>query len=52
MREHFHKTLRGVDAHAGDGLAIESAEMGFIAGEKGMAAVLDGRGENRAVFFW
>jgi hypothetical protein len=32
-------------------LAIESAEVGFIAGEEGLAPVLDGRGEHGAVFF-
>jgi hypothetical protein len=31
-----------VNRNSGDGLAIESAEVGFIVGEKGMAAMLDG----------
>jgi hypothetical protein len=50
-REQFSKTLRRVDAHASDGLAVESAEMGFVAGKEDLALVLDGGGEHRAVFF-
>jgi hypothetical protein len=50
-REQFSKTLWRVDAHASDGLAVESAEMGFVAGKEGLALVLDGGGEHRAVFF-
>ena len=41
-RERLCNGLRGVNRNSGDGLAIESAEVGFIAGEKGMAAMLDG----------
>ena len=40
-----------MDAHASDGLAVESAEMGFVAGKEGLALVLYGGGEHRAVFF-
>ncbi len=50
-REQFRKTLWRVDAHASDGLAVESAEMGFVAGKEGLAPVLDGGGEHEAVFF-
>ncbi len=50
-REQFSKTLRRVDAHASDGLAVELAEMGFVAGKEGLALVMDGGGEHRAVFF-
>ena len=50
-REQFSKTLWRVDAHSGDGLAVESDEMGFVAGKEGLALVLDGGGEHRAVFF-
>ena len=50
-REQLSKTLWRVDAHASDGLAVESAEMGFVAGKEGLAPVLDCRGEHRAVFF-
>jgi hypothetical protein len=32
-------------------LAVESAEVGFIASEEGLASVLDGGGEHGAVFF-
>ncbi len=50
--ENFRKTLRGVNKNARNGLAVESAEVGFIAGEEDLAPVLDGRGEHGAVFFW
>ena len=50
-REQFSKTLWRVDAHASDGLAVESAEMGFVAGKEGLALVLDGEDQHRAVFF-
>ena len=50
-REDFRKALRGVNRNSCDGLAVKSAEMGFVAGEKGLATVLDGGGEHGAVFF-
>ena len=49
--ENFRKSLRGVNGHSCDGLAVESAEVGFIASEEGLASVLDGGGEHGAVFF-
>ncbi len=49
--ENFRKTLRGVNKNASNGLAVESAEMGFIAGEEDLAPVPDGGGEHGAVFF-
>ena len=49
--ENFRKTLRGVNKNASNGLAVESAEVGFIDGEEDLAPVLDGRGEHGAVFF-
>lgn len=49
--ENFRKTLRGVNKNASNGLTVESAEVGFIAGEEDLAPVLDGRGKHRAVFF-
>lgn len=48
----FRKTLWQVDAQASDVLAVESANMGFVAGQEDLAAVLDGGGEHGAVFFW
>ena len=51
-REDFRKALRGKNRNASDGLAVESAEMGFVAGEEGLASVLDCGGEHRPVFFW
>ena len=49
--ENFRKTLRGVNKNASNGLTVESAEVGFIAGEEDLAPVLDGRGKHGAVFF-
>ena len=49
--ENFRKTLRGVNKNASNGLTVESAEVGFIAGEEGLAPVPDGGGEHGAVFF-
>jgi hypothetical protein len=49
--ENFRKTLRRVNKNASYGLTVESAEVGFIAGEEGLAPVLDGRGEHGPVFF-
>ena len=40
-----------MDGNSGDGLAVESAKMSFIAGEEGLAPVLDRGGEDRSVFF-
>lgn len=50
--ENFRETLRGANKNASNGLTVESAEMGFIAGEEDLAPVLDGGGEHGAVFFW
>ena len=49
--EHLRKALWGVNRYAGDGLAVKSAKMGFVAGEESLAPVLDGGGEHGAVFF-
>ena len=49
--ENFRNTLRGVNKNASNGLTVESAEVCFIAGEEGLASVLDGGGEHGAVFF-
>ena len=51
FRERLRKTLRGVDGNSGDGLGVESTKMSFIAGEEGLAAVLDRGGEDRSLFF-
>ena len=48
----IRKAQRGVNRNPSDSLAVESSKMGFVAGQEGLASVLDGGCEYGAVFFW